>query len=388
MKSKKIISGLLALTFVLGGAAIPGTVVDNSVVASAAEVLTYGDYEYTINGGTVEITKYTGTDEVVEIPGEIDGVAVTSIGKFAFQENNYITKVTIPDGVLKIGGAAFSSCSALKKVRLSSNLTEIKIAVFIDCTALTDITLPSGITSIGANAFRSCSSLENINFPDGLESINEYAFQNCKKLVSISLPDSVTSIGNMAFCNCDSLTDVKLSANINSINKSNFYKCTSLKELEVPASLKTIGGNTFTSNYRSSDENKEPSFTLKCYNGSAAEKHALENAVNFKVIDADDKTEYPELTEAKFAKVARIKHTDYFQFRINWTEVEGAQQYGIAVNLAGKWKVQAYTDADTTTYTSPKLTSGQSYQAIICAKVNGKWDTSALNSRAFTLTVR
>ena len=388
MKSKKIISCLLALSFVFGGAAIPGAVVDNSVVASAAEVLTYGDYEYTINGGTVEITKYTGTDEVVEIPSEIDGVAVTSIGKFAFQENNYITKVTIPDGVIKIGGSAFSSCSALKKVRLSSNLTEIKIAVFIDCTALTDITLPSGITSIGANAFRSCSSLENINFPDGLESINEYAFQNCKKLVSISLPDSVTSIGNMAFCNCDSLTDVKLSANINSINKSNFYKCTSLKELVVPASLKTIGGNTFTSNYRSADENKEPSFTLKCYNGSAAEKHALENAVNFKVIDADDKTEYPELTEAKFAKVARIKHTDYFQFRINWTKVEGAQQYGIAVNLAGKWKVQAYTDADTTTYTSPKLTSGQNYQTVICAKVNGKWDTSALNSRAFTLTVR
>ncbi|MCR5021931.1 leucine-rich repeat domain-containing protein [Ruminococcus sp.] len=388
MNKKRFTAGLLALSFVFGGTAIPGTVVDNSVVASAAEVLTYGDYEYTINGGTVEITKYTGTDEVVEIPGEIDGVAVTSIGKFAFQENNYITKVTIPDGVLKIGGSAFSSCSALKKVRLSSNLTEIKIAVFIDCTALTDITLPSGITSIGANAFRSCSSLENINFPDGLESINEYAFQNCKKLVSISLPDSVTSIGNMAFCNCDSLTDVKLSANINSINKSNFYKCTSLKELEVPASLKTIGGNTFTSNYRSADENKESSFTLKCYNGSAAEKHALENAVNFKVIDADDKTEYPELTEAKFAKVARIKHTDYFQFRINWTKVEGAQQYGVAVNLAGKWKVQAYTDAKTTTFTSPKLKAGSKYDVVICAKVNGKWDTSDLANRAFTIAVK
>ena len=86
MKSKKIISGLLALTFVLGGAAIPGTFVDNSVVASAAEVLTYGDYEYTINNdeGTVEITKYNGTDEVVEIPGEINGAAVTSIGEKAF----------------------------------------------------------------------------------------------------------------------------------------------------------------------------------------------------------------------------------------------------------------------------------------------------------------
>ena len=411
MKSKKIISGLLALTFVLGGAAIPGTFVDNSVVASAAEVLTYGDYEYTINGGTAEITKYTGTDEVVEIPGEINGAAVTSIGKFAFQKNNNITKVTIPEGVVSIGGSsfsscknlievempdsvktlgsiAFSSCSALKKVRLSSNLKEIEIAVFVDCTALTDIKLPSGITSIGENAFRSCSSLENINFPEGLQSIKDYAFSNCEKLVSISLPDSVTTIGTLAFYECTSLTDVKLSENINTIYSSNFYKCTSLKELVAPASLKSIGGNTFTSNYRSADENKEPSFTLKCYNGSAAEKHALENAVNFKVIDADDKTEYPELTEAKFAKVARIKYTDYFQFRINWTKVEGAQQYGIAVNLAGKWKVQAYTDAKTTTFTSPKLKAGSKYDVAICAKVNGKWETTDFTKRAFTIAVK
>ena len=412
MKSKNILSGLLALTFVFGGTAIPNAVVGNAVIsASAADALTYGDYEYTISSDEVEITAYTGTDEVVEIPAEIDGVAVTSIGKFAFQKNNSIKKVTIPEGVVSIGGSAFSSCknlievempdsvktlgsiafsscSALKKVRLSSNLTEIEIAVFDGCASLTDIKLPYGIESIGQVAFRSCSSLENINFPEGLQSIKDYAFSNCEKLVSISLPDSVTTIGTLAFYECTSLTDVKLSANIYSINNSNFYKCTSLKELEVPASLNKIGGNTFTSNYRSENENKEPSFTLKCYNGSAAEKHALENAVNFKIIDAEDKTEYPELTEAQFAKVARIKHTDYFQFRLKWTAVEGAEQYGIAVKLADKWKVQAYTDANTTTFTSPKLKAGSKYDVAICAKVNGKWEITDFTKRAFNIAVK
>ena len=412
MKSKNILSGLLALTFVFGGTAIPNAVVGNAVIsASAADALTYGDYEYTIDSDGVKITAYTGTDEVVEIPAEIDGVAVTSIGKFAFQKNNNITKVTIPDGVVSIGGSsfsscknlievempdsvktlgsiAFSSCSALKKVRLSSNLTEIEIAVFDGCASLTDIKLPYGIESIGQVAFRSCSSLENINFPEGLQSIKDYAFSNCEKLVSISLPDSVTTIGTLAFYESTSHTDVKLSANIYSINNSNFYKCTSLKELVAPASLKSIGGNTFTSNYRSADENKEPSFTLKCYNGSAAEKHALENAVNFKIIDAEDKTEYPELTEAQFAKVARIKHTDYFQFRLKWTAVEGAEQYGIAVKLADKWKVQAYTDANTTTFTSPKLKAGSKYDVAICAKVNGKWEITDFTKRAFNIAVK
>ena len=48
MKSKKIISGLLALTFVFGGTALPNTVVNNSVVASASEseYFSYGEFMY------------------------------------------------------------------------------------------------------------------------------------------------------------------------------------------------------------------------------------------------------------------------------------------------------------------------------------------------------
>ena len=415
MNKKRFTAGLLALTLVFGGTALPGAVVYSGVTASAAssdtEVLTYGDYEYTIYNGTVEITKYNGTDEVVDIPAEIDGLAVTSIGRRAFYECGDLLEVKIPDGVKNLGaqsfcsckklikvempdsvetlgGSVFATCIALESVTLSSKLTEIEIATFDGCENLTDVELPSGIKSIGEAAFRACYNLDNINLPDGLETIKDYAFQNCKKIVSISIPDTVTYIGTMAFYACTSLEDVKLSSNVDYINNSNFYRCTSLKELVAPASLKKIGGNTFTYNYRSENENKEPSFTLKCYNGSAAEKHALANGTNFKVIDIENKTEYPELREAKFAKVARINYSDYFQFRLNWTEVEGAQQYGVAVNLAGKWKVQAYTDAKTTTFTSPKLKAGSKYDVVICAKVNGKWDTSDLTNRAFTIAVK
>ncbi len=443
MKSKKIISGLLALTFVLGGAAIPGAVVDNSVVASAAEVLTYGDYEYTLlEDGTVEIARYIGSDTEVEIPGEINGAAVTSIGNSAFSGNKNITNVTMPegisnigfraffdcdallemailDGVKTIGGMAFNNCEKLRKVTmtdsveylgvgalcagvfggctdlenvtLSNKLTKINSQTFQSCTKLKEIKLPSGIKSIGEKAFLSCTNLENINLPDGLETINGEAFKKCDKLVSISIPDSVTSISNNNFYDCASLTNVKLSANLTSLGGSSFTRCPSLKELEVPASIKSIASNSglFLLNYKSENENKEPSFTLNCYNRSSAEKYALENAINFKIIDAEDKTEYPELTEAQFAKI-KNKDATYCQFRLKWTEVEGAQQYGIAVNLAGKWKVQAYTDAKTTTFTSPKLKSSPNnkYEMAICAKVNGKWEITNFTKRSFTITTR
>lgn len=78
--NKKIAAGLLALTFVFGGAALPtGVVSNNTVISASAEELTYGNFTYTmLEDGTIEISKYTGSETAVEIPSEIDGVAVTS----------------------------------------------------------------------------------------------------------------------------------------------------------------------------------------------------------------------------------------------------------------------------------------------------------------------
>ena len=95
----------------------------------------------------------------------------------------------------------------------------------------------------------------------------------------------------------------------------------------------------------------------------------------------------PNDAAAKYPIVENIEYNEEFhQFRLSWNAVEGAQQYGIAVKLAGKWKVQAYTDK--TTFTSPKQRAGSSYEMLVCAKVNGKWDLGAMNSRIFTVTIK
>ena len=79
----------------------------------------------------------------------------------------------------------------------------------------------------------------------------------------------------------------------------------------------------------------------------------------------------------------------YHQFRINWSAVDGAQNYGVAVYLAGKWKVQKQDiPASTTSFTSPKLKAGQTYRMVVCAKVNGKWDISNIEKRAFNVTIQ
>ena len=66
---KRILSIVLAICLVL--ALVPTT-------AFADE--TYGDFTYTVSGGEVTISKYTGSDTAVSIPNEINGIPVTSIG--------------------------------------------------------------------------------------------------------------------------------------------------------------------------------------------------------------------------------------------------------------------------------------------------------------------
>ncbi|SFC68567.1 GDSL-type esterase/lipase family protein [Ruminococcus albus] len=95
-------------------------------------------------------------------------------------------------------------------------------------------------------------------------------------------------------------------------------------------------------------------------------------------------------TVGKYPILSSVEHNEEtHQFRLRWSEVKGAQQYGVAVYLSGKWKiVKQDIPAETTYFTSPKLTAGQTYRMVVCAKVNGKWDTSNINARSFSVTVQ
>lgn len=304
MKIKKLAAGLLAMTFVFGGAVLPNAVAGNVVVtANAEEADVFGGFKYTIlEDGTAEITAYNG-DAKVEIPDEIDDKAVTSIGRYAFS-NKSIVSISMPDSITTIRWGAFANCGAIADVKLSANL----------------------------------------------RTIEGYVFYNCGNIESIEMPESVTSIGEHAF-----------------------YGCKSIKELTLfPNITNDIGYMAFA--------NTNPSLTFNCYNGSKAEKYALNNGISFKILDVEDKTEFPVLREVQF-------NSDFRQIRLKWTEVEAAEKYGIAVFLAGKWRIQTQDiSADITTYTTPKnITRNKDYKIAIAAKVNGKWERDKAINNAFSI---
>ncbi|MBE6984230.1 MAG: leucine-rich repeat domain-containing protein, partial [Ruminococcaceae bacterium] len=78
---------------------------------------------YAVEGGNIYFDKTSGTiigcDETVTIamiPDEIDGVAVTAIGNYAFYDCQWLTNVTIGSSVTSIGDVAFYDCPSLTDV--------------------------------------------------------------------------------------------------------------------------------------------------------------------------------------------------------------------------------------------------------------------------------
>ena len=239
------------------------------VCAVAAGAETYGDFNYSVlDDGAVEITGYNGSAEKVDIPAEIDGKSVTSIGIRAFRwctrltsvtiPNSVtnidvwafgwctsLTSITIPDSVTSIGNLAFVNCISLTSITIPNSVTGISENTFLNCTSLTSVTVPDSVTSIGASAFDSCTSLTSITIPNSVMSIGYGVFNDCISLTSITIPDSITSISEAAFCNCTSLSSVTMPDSVASIGNWAFGSCTSLKSVTIPDSVTDIGSSAF-----------------------------------------------------------------------------------------------------------------------------------------------
>lgn len=156
-------------------------------VGLAEESLTSGDFSYRImDDDTVEITGYTGKERKIDIPGEIDGKKVTSIGEKAFYESK-ARAITIPDGVTTINAEAFYLCEQLEEINIPQSVIRIEKEAFSDCFALESITLPDNLEYIGVRAFNWCQSLEEIIIPDSVKTIGEEAFNACFLLQNIHI---------------------------------------------------------------------------------------------------------------------------------------------------------------------------------------------------------
>ena len=237
---KKVLASVTAGVLCVGGAGLSGVEsvqesMGTVLSASAYDGITYEGLYYNVTDtGEIEIARCYEYVRKVNIPIEIDGKFVTSIGKEAFSNCTGLTEITIPDSVTSIGGRAFSGCTSLTEITIPDGVTSIESGTFFGCTSLTEITLPDSVTDIEGQyydgysyygAFSRCTSLTEITIPDSVTSIGECVFSGCTGLTEITISDSVKYIGEEAFKDCTNLKSITFLGSKTGIKEGAFSNC-------------------------------------------------------------------------------------------------------------------------------------------------------------------
>ena len=266
----------------------------------------YENLYYTKYDDHIEITYCEGDAVSVDIPAEIDGLPVTTIGDYAFEYCDSLTSVTIPNGVTRIGEYAFESCYSLTSIKIGTGITSIGAYAFYDTAyyneasnwqdgvlyidnclieandelpsdyaikngtrfiadsafywrdSLTSVTIPSSVTSIGYEAFADCEGLTDVTIPSGVTNIGNFAFNDCYGLVSITVDNQ-----NKYYCSIDGnlfdkskKTLIQYAAGkqdsqytipngVTRIEETAFERCKSLINVTIPDSVTDIGNSAF-----------------------------------------------------------------------------------------------------------------------------------------------
>ena len=239
---------------------------------TSANPLCYAENLY-LNGDT--------TTPVTEI--NID--TATSIGAYAFDGWQGLTKVTIGDQVTNIGNYAFYNCSSLTSITISSSVTNIESGAFRYCYRLVEVInlssltfdvgdygtstsdnpileiiteeIESQLTTINGNIYKdyngeryfimNIDGSTEITIDSSTTQIYQRAFYNRSDITSVTIPSSVTNIGNFAFYYCSSLTSITIPSSVTNIESGAFRYCYRLVEVINLSSLTFDVGDYGTS---------------------------------------------------------------------------------------------------------------------------------------------
>ena len=243
------------------------------------------DYELSGDGSYYTVSGRGGADDsFIFIPAQFGGKPVKSIGESAFENDDKLTGIYLPETVESIADYAFYGCQNLTSVKMQDGLETIGVQAFRNCEELQDIEISGKLNAVGQSAFENCYALTNvyirdiaawcaIQFGGGQSNPLFYAhkfYLNGKTVTELTIPDAVTAIADYAFYSCNnlnltfvqtgknlktigkyafygcSLTDIILSNNVTSIGEYAFYGC-DFVNITIPDGVTTIGEYTFSS---------------------------------------------------------------------------------------------------------------------------------------------
>lgn len=229
------------------------------LVTGAYAARQQGMYRYTVKeDGTAEITEVDKRCTDGDIPAELGGYKVTSIGDCAFYKCEKLTDVTIPESVTSLGDRAFLNCTGLLSAAIPDSLDFIKGRPFLGCWNLESVRVSPDHPVFGydGNALLDKKEMKLVSFvnhkaegayeiPAGTRTIGIEAF-DCCHLESIIIPDSVTAIEPCAMSECRELKKMVIPEGVKKIENQMFFDCYALESVSIPDSAEEIGFGMFS----------------------------------------------------------------------------------------------------------------------------------------------
>lgn len=221
-------------------------------------------------------SKYGG---VVTIPETFFGRKVVEIGD-AFEGNEKLTDVIIPNTVKHIGVGAFMGCKNLKYVELSDSVESIGTRAFAYCDSLETFIIGSGLKKVADNTFIMHNSNEVLSIkefiidpdnpyyssqdgvwynkdmttlirypfgnerivyeiPEGVETIAEDAFYKCNIIRKLIFPDSMRKLEAGALDYAKNLSEIVMNNGL--IDANDGFAGTDIRILQFPESVTEAG---------------------------------------------------------------------------------------------------------------------------------------------------
>ncbi len=292
-------------------------------IPASVETIAYGAF---MNGTQELFDNFIGGDysNVYSLTSVkfAEGSKLKVLGDHAFERQNALESITLPDSLEEIGQGTFNGCLSLTGLDLPANLRKIGDFAFTDCISLTKLDIPANVSEIGNYTFalsrknidktskltevnvsegnKSFKSVDGIvyskdgkklvgcpagksevKFADGVTEIQKGAIQGCNQITSVTIPDTITKLPVDAFALCINLKDVKLPETLTAIDKWALQK-TAVANITIPESVTAIDPQAFEETDLKNINGKS---------GSYAETFAKENGYTFNSTASETPTE-------------------------------------------------------------------------------------------------
>ncbi len=247
-----------------------------------------GQYTYeTDTDGQAILTGYLGQQTEVAVPATMDGISVKAL-RGTYQNNDKITKVTIPAGISIINDTAFAGCKSVNRfvvdeasaffctdevgalysrdrsvlVRYPVGRHENSGNFAIPSTVVTvagyafegyntqTVEIPASVRTIGDYAFANTGNFNGVKkWEEGTQVIGTYAFYKCTNLNltgEAALPSTVITAGVYAFAECSNIQIDISKTSLTEIADYLFYNCDNLHNLTLPQTVAVVGAYAFS----------------------------------------------------------------------------------------------------------------------------------------------